>query len=958
MDRNIEIMFIRSGHEKLNFTKTFTDILEEAGEPWPKKIKIDRSNLNLEEQQQLLQRLHYSVKKSSNRTLCFSQVLYNVNQKGLELQDGNTTSLITSITPYAHVKLCVDVNLQSRMVTNTLFYKKCILENRDCSLIGDICSELSQQNILITNPESWFLHTKEREKPIQSGRSWSELVTVNSVSNDIWAENFITRIEPLLKDAIVFQSSEHSASCHHVHINSRSKALYNVLKPATVCDRNSGISLPLSLQAKSFMKGSNSDLESLFYTNKNDVGNILSFPKQTRCPANNNFRRSKEFQHVYKPYSRKCKRIVNPKLVKCAAFELPLQDKEEHNCSAANEKNDTSIFSQRTTFNILLKEASKESSSPKCHIFSKATVEGDNAFSIDDNEQEKKARQHAFYDNQILQDNNIHTTSLWDTDLSITKREEDLTALLRHLNTLSSVPNMFEKFSMKHSSLKMMATMVTSTQKKKIKGFNENNVLFLTKYKTLHFVLRTNQKCIVKRFRNSISERKHIPRHLGTRSRAVEAKRKYKICEDVGGNWCSSVVAKTLLSFFETYKKIPLNDDCEELDQISFINKAIFNYENMEKYSKGRRATPSKITNNGHDAQAYILPKFLFSAITNCNCLLVQESKSKNSQYPNYISTNSQVLKQNNSTVFPINDPNSRDILSFTPVVFSGLCIAQNTTVSVGAWCSKVLFGSRKKQNSCIFNKMKSMLQDDPVRKTRVSVGLKHLKVKTVQSMKVLLHKGIFPSSTCGSELEVSMKLNSEYVREIENATVEKVCISKRNQHHSVILAHFKNESAKIIGSEDRLMEFSCGMTQEHSEDVTQKHLSPEFKNKYEFEMNQFDLVLKELNGFNDISNGNKNSLQPEQRKIIQEDSLELNCLDSIVQEDSKNIYENKENVTFSTYGTSLSYTTVVNQNENRQTVFKDTGLQCSGEQEVPHEDYSSRILDEELFYPTAEGNL
>ncbi|XP_060100546.1 RAD51-associated protein 2 [Heteronotia binoei] len=699
-------MFFRNEHEKLRFTSTFTDILEEAGEPLPKKVKIDRSNLNFEEeQQQFLQRLYYTNKKSSNKTLCFSQVLCNVNQKGLELQDGNTTNLITSTRPYEHFKLCVDVNLQSRMFRNIQFYEKCIIENRDCCVIGDVCSELSVQNILVTNPESWALHAKE--KPIEIGRSWSELATVNLVPNDIWAENLITRIEPLLKDAPVYQSNENGTDCLNVHAVPISKALYQVIKPVTVYESSGGKILPFCFQARSFMKGNKSDLVSLFYTNKsvNENGNILLFPKQTRCPANNNFRGNKEFQNLYKLYSRKCERLINPKLVKFLAFELLLQDKRGYNCSTANEKNDISIFSQRTTFNIQLKAASKESSCKKYHIFSKVTVEGNNTFSIDDNEKEKKARQHALYDKQILQANNIHSFFVWDT----IKKEEDLTAHSRHLT--------------------------------------------------------------------------------------------------------------------------------------------------------------------------------------------------------------------------------------------------QNTTIGVKTRHSKVtLFGHRRK-NSCIFDKMKSVLQDEPVCRSQGSNSLKNLKV---ENMKILLKKGFFPSSTCRSEPVVSVKQNVDYFREIGNATVEKIYTSKRNQHQNLILPYLKNESAKIIGSEERLMELSCTMTQEHFEDVTEKHLPSKFKNNYEFEMNRFDLVLKELNGFNDISNGNKNSLLHEQRNIIQEDSHELSCLDSVLQEDSKNIDENKENVTFSTCGSSLSYT-MVNQNKNGQIIFKDTRLKSPGEQEVPHED-CSRILDEELFYPTPEA--
>ncbi|XP_053141318.1 RAD51-associated protein 2 [Hemicordylus capensis] len=951
--------------------ETFLPTSEETEEPQPKKIKIDTNHLSSEEGQlQLLQKLNHVDKKLSKTSLSFPKVLWNYSQNSLELQVGNNANLKPNIRQRTQFKPHMNANLQSRLLGNITFCEKWTLESNDCNGIRDSGSEFNQNGLLVTKPEFCALCTKEKEKSLESGSSLkgSELPTVNTFFPDILVESVMSRIEFLFKDVQEFQSYKNSTGCQCINEISRSGKQYHIPKPVIDGEASNGKTLHMRLLASSFMKVSKSPLKSLFCENKNVVEedrNILSCSKQTRFPTHNNFRRNKVFQHMYMLYLRNCA-VINLPLVKCAAFKLLLQEKRIYHCRTATEKNHTAIFSQQILLNVQQREVSKEGSTKECLVFSKNTLE-DGIFSVADNEKEQMARQFVLSNNQIVPDNNVNSSSLGRRSLCNPRKMQDLTENIGFLNYLSSVPNIFEKLSIKYSSLKTIVTVVTHVEERVRKASNENNILPIKKMKTSHFVLKASRRHTTRRFRNYIyfpSKIKHAPKYIGAFRSAIIGKKWNDHRNVLQESPCGFVEAEAHLSSYETYKKIHLGNNSEEEHLISCLRNRIFNCENNEKYSKVCTDNGARTSYNVLDTLTYhCVPPKLFTNTANCNSILVQENTNKKSQYLENLNTTNQLPRYKISDVpFPINNLNiykgfSENDQYLTSVTPDYLCVDQNIAVCVKAWKSKIaLHGNRGKQSNFKFESIKYILQYyHPICNSRVSNSLEHNKFKKAEHGNFSFHKDSLLRNKYGSDL-VFVKQNVKAINGTENKVVEQNYTNKSNQHYDLIVPYFKDESANTVGSKVNLMVVSHTPKQEFSEDI-KKHFSSEIKNTYAFEMkNQFDLVLEELHMFNGISKENESNLLFGRRNILQEDPLKQSNSDSILDEDYRNVCENKINLIFSTCGKdTVNHTTATKQNKNEQSLSKDKILTRPGEQEVPHDYCSSSISDEESLYSPSE---
>ncbi|XP_034966511.1 RAD51-associated protein 2 [Zootoca vivipara] len=881
-------------------------ISEEMEEPWPKKLKTD-SQVSSNEQRQLLKSLCYADKKSPNMHLGFPEGSSDFSQNNLELQEKNSTK--NNLRQYLYFRLCMNANLHSRLLGNIPFIEKWALENDYCSNLKDSGSEFNENY----NSKPWTIFAKEKEKSIDSGNisKKTELPSVNILSYDILAENIVVRIEYLLTDVPAFQTNENGTGCHHVHGEQN-----HIPKPVADGGRISGKTPLLCLLAGNFMKGRKSNIGSFLYEYKHVVGedeNILFRTKQTNPLAKNNLRRNKVYKHMYISYSRSCG-VVNTKLVKCAAFELFL-----HDCSTAVKKN-ASIFSHFFLLNTQQREMSNGTSTMEHFEFSRYTIE-DGSFSVVGNEKEQMARQLIISNKHIFPENYFHSSTLWGERLC-SPTVHNLTANFRLFNYLTSAPLKFGKCSIQQSNLPMVSTMEPNIQKRTGEFFNENNAFPVKKFKASHFILRAHSKA-------QASKSNLCPR-IRTCSRSMMNKTRNGNCED-----CGSTEMKVNLYPFDTYKQICLSTDSEE---ISFIGNVIFNVENKKKYSKGYFVPDRRITCSGCDTLTYncVLPQLY----TICNPFLEQKSKSKKSQYPKDINNNSQRHTcEDNNMHFPINGLNSGNVLKyngdqyFTSTVSYDLCIDQNRPVSVKAQRYKISrHGKRRKP------------------------------IKKGENLNLLLQKSIFLNSTHNPEL-ASVKQNAKEVDKKENSTFEQSYISKRNQPQNITMLCFNYGCGESASSKDKLTMTSCTMKQGHFEDAIEKHLSSEIKSRHEFELkNQFDLVLKELFMFNEISKENveKEMWECGKRNFFEKDPLVFNHSDSILDEDSRNIFENKVNVTFTTTGstgnsTVVKHTTGMKPTKNEQSLFKNTVIKSPGEQEVPHDHCPSSVTDEEMFYAPSQ---
>lgn len=115
---------------------------------------------------------------------------------------------------------------------------------------------------------------------------------------------------------------------------------------------------------------------------------------------------------------------------------------------------------------------------------------------------------------------------------------------------------------------------------------------------------------------------------------------------------------------------------------------------------------------------------------------------------------------------------------------------------------------------------------------------------------------------------------------------------------------------------------------------------------------------------FNEISKENveKEMWKCGDRNFLEKDPLVFNHSDSILDEDSRNIFENKANATFTTTGSTVNstivkHTTGMKPTKNEQSLFKNTVIKSPGEQEVPHDHCPSSVTDEEMFYAPSQGN-
>ncbi|CAI5769383.1 Hypothetical predicted protein [Podarcis lilfordi] len=917
-------------------------ISEEMEEPWPKKLKTD-SQVSSNEQRQLLKSLCYADKKSPNTHLGFPEGSWDFSQNDLELQEKNSTK--TNLRQYLHFRLCMNAHLHSRLIGNTPFIGKWALENDYCSNLKDSGSEFDENiNSLVTKPKPWTIFAKEKEKSIDSGNISKEieLPSVNIVSYDILAENIVARLEYLLTDVPAFQTNENGTGCHHVH-GEKNHIPKPVADGGSISDK-----IPLlCLLGGNFMKGRKSNIGSFLYEYKNVVGedeNIIFRKKQKNALAKNNLRRNKVYKHMFISYSRSCG-VVNSKLVKRAAFGLFL-----HDCSTAVEKN-ASLFSHFFLLNTQQREISNGTSTMEHFEFSRYTIE-DGSFSVVCNEKEQMARQLVISNKHISPENVFHSSALWGGRLC-SPTVHNLSANFRLFNYLTSAPLKFGKCSIQQSNLPMVSTMEPNIQKRTGKFFNENNAFPVKKFKASHFIPRVHNKA-------QTSKSKCVPEYIRTCSRAMLNKTRIGNCED-----CGSTEMKVNFYPFDTYKQICLSTDSEE---ISFIGNVIFNVENNKKDSKGYFVPDKRIICSGSDTLTSncVLPQLY----TICNPFLEQKSKSKKSKYPKDINNNSQRHTcEDNNMHFHINGLNPGNVLKyngdqyFTSTGSYDICIDQNRPVSVKAQRYKISrHGKRRKLSGFVFENNNSVLPYYPVCSSRTSKNLKHPIVKKVENLNLLLQKSILLNSPHNPEL-ASVKQNAKDVDKKENSTFEQSYVSKRNQPQNITTLCFNYGCGERVSSKDTLTMTSCTMKQGHFEDATEKHLSSEIKSRHEFELkNQFDLVLEELFMFNEISKENveKEMWKCGERNFLEKDPLVFNHSGSMLDEDSRNIFENKANATFTTTGSTVNstivkHTTGMKPTKDEQSLFKNTVIKSPGEQEVPHDHCPSSVTDEEMFYAPSQ---
>uniref|UniRef100_K7FZS5 RAD51 interacting motif domain-containing protein n=1 Tax=Pelodiscus sinensis TaxID=13735 RepID=K7FZS5_PELSI len=486
---------------------------------------------------------------------------------------------------------------------------------------------------------------------------------------------------------------------------------------------------------------------------------------------------------------------------------------------------------------------------------------------------------------------NFDCSSLWKINWCSTNKilTETNVGLLNYLFSISKMK--FKNLNNKCSNLKIQVAIVKQKKKKQIKI--RNTIFLKEKFKILHAVLRENKK--------------HRSRN------------KYGNSREFKKESFSSLPKIPFLSIFDTYEKIPLSADSEEMDQIPLIRQINSNNEKCIKESTV--ASIKNVHNVLSTSNICDLPEFSTSIV----------NYSRRNRYFKEINTYSQPLE--NERIYNGQCP--------TSPFYCGPFIHKNVVLKAEeGHCRSSLSNDTEKQ--C--EEMDNILQYQTVRSSEVSNNNMHFKVQKEETMTFALCENVQTDRkfcTLNSKPMI-IKQNLEDLQEVGEISARQNYITNKNKNQmmlhgsistSLILQYSKDESGVAIASGDKLT----------------PHLSimDNGKSISEFELkSKFDLVLEELCMFHEISKEYENKLPKVETNTIQENPLELNNSEAI-DENLKNVSQTKVCISFPIFSTTAGQ----NITKNNQSSFKGKILNRHAKQEAPHEYCPSSMSDEELLY-------
>uniref|UniRef100_A0A674IAN4 RAD51 associated protein 2 n=1 Tax=Terrapene triunguis TaxID=2587831 RepID=A0A674IAN4_9SAUR len=422
-------------------------------------------------------------------------------------------------------------------------------------------------------------------------------------------------------------------------------------------------------------------------------------------------------------------------------------------------------------------------------------------------------------------------------------------------------------------------------------------------------------------------------------------------------NCCSSLPKVPFFSVFDTYEKIPLSTDSEEMDQIPLVRQI---NPNNEKYiEESTVASIKNIHNVPAKSDVCILPELSTTSIVNCNSELLLDSR------------NSQHLENERKYVHFLNTGFNYGNI-FHCFLDNGQC--STSPFSCGPFTDKDVVlkteeghcrSSLSDDTEKLCEEMNSILQYQIVRSSEVSNNKMYFKVQREETMTFSLDEDIqIDRNFCTlNSKPMTIKQNLEDLQEVGEISSGQHYITNKNQHQTIlhgsrstnlILSYSKDESAICVASGNKLIPHLSTMDNGCFEDMTDQHLPSQSKNIFEFEMkSKFDLVLEELCMFHEISKEHENKLSKVERNTPQENPQELNNSEGI-DENLKSVSQTKVCISFPIYGTTAGQ----NITKNNQSSFKGKILNRNVKQKVPHEFCSSSVSDEKLLYSLSEeGN-
>ncbi|XP_039387631.1 RAD51-associated protein 2 [Mauremys reevesii] len=670
---------------------------------------------------------------------------------------------------------------------------------------------------------------------------------------------------------------------------------------------------------------------------------------------NNNLEGNTKSQQKYITYPGMCKEIINPKLVKNVGFQLHHKYQKIHYSSTVTEHKEASFLHKRALFHNQQRAPPEGRCAKQYCLLSRGSTGMHSIISMFDSEEKDSKRQLLVANGLLLPRDNFDSSFLWKRNWCSTKKilTETNLGLLNYLPSISKMK--FEKLNNKCSNLQMLVATIKHKKKKQRKI---HNIAFpKEKFKTLHSVLSENIKNRSRRITNSVNFAHEatnlIPKYLRTANKENSDKKGYANCRQLQKNCCSSLPKIPFFSIFDTYEKIPLSTDSEEMEQIPLVRQI---NPNNEKYiEESTVASIKSVHNVPAKSDVCILPEL--STIVNCNSELLPDSRNSQHlenerKYVHFLNTG-----LNYGNIFHCFLDNGQ--CSTSPFYCGSFTDKDVVLKTEEGHCRSFLSDDTEK----LCEEMNSILQSQIVRSSEVSYNNNmYFKVHREETMTFSLDEDIQKDRnfcTLNSK-PMTIKQNLEDLQEVGEISSGKNYITNKNQLQTIlhgsrstnlILSYSEDESAICVASGDKLIPHLSIMDNGCIEDMTDQHLPSESKNISEFEMkSKFDLVLEELCMFHEISKEHENKLSKVETNTIQENPQELNNSEG-VDENLKSVSQTKVCISFPICGTTAGQ----NITKNNQSSFKGKILSRNVKQKVPHEFCSSSMSDEELLYALSE---
>uniref|UniRef100_A0A803XVQ3 RAD51 interacting motif domain-containing protein n=2 Tax=Meleagris gallopavo TaxID=9103 RepID=A0A803XVQ3_MELGA len=563
----------------------------------------------------------------------------------------------------------------------------------------------------------------------------------------------------------------------------------------------------------------------------------------------------------------------------------------------------------------------------------------------------------------ILLKDNCDRSSLEKMYYYNIKKPQYLTRVnLRCLSYLPACSQLrFEKVNNKCSNQQIPVTTMKWTKNKLRKMFN--SYFHRERLRALPLHLRDNKEHKTSKYRNCVKTTREIIYKMKKCSGIFNCmktdRKKNSKSKDLQIN-SHYFFSKKSLPLFDTYKKIPLNSDPEDFDQISLVNQDY----SVKKLSTVQNTAIS--SENIHNLSAkskdvLILPELSKTTMEKCSSLLLQDSQTSKPEYCKAVDAYTlHLVNEKEFVEFPNAYLNSRNIFpsSLSGDLYITSLLPKNSSVNKDGedagedTHSRIsLNADKQKQIEKNYATMSYLCTRCP------TVTYTYLQLKASETVYFSL-QGHTETNKAVSLDPATLKQHLEYVKEEEEISDEQMHVTNESQCETVmndlIMSHSEDEAKTFIAGKEKFKMHLSLMNNGCLGDVKDEYLPSENKTTYEFELKRkFDLVLEELHMFHEISKEDENNLSSVETNSHNNYS-ELISSDGI-EENTESISEKKTYISSPLCGIIKGENMTVSNERllNEKISLENENMEASKEYCM------SRLSSEELLHsPIAEGYL